>query len=208
MRPAATGLRGNEPAAASDHPGARHHADAGLGLQLLPAGHSGRPDRPRSRHLLELDLCGVLRLAGDLGHARPARRPADRPGRRPLGAVHLQPDAGRRPRPARLHLLDPGADRRLAAARHRHGHGPLRRRLRRARPHLWRRRAALDHRHHADCGLCLHRRLAAHRARARAASAGATPALPGRPRISCSGCPSTSSCCRRCKAPRPRSPTP
>ena len=61
---------------------------------------------------------------------------------------------------------------------------PLRRRLRRARPHLWRGGAALDHRHHADRGLCLHRRLAADRAGAGDRSAGATPALPGRRRIS------------------------
>ena len=49
----------------------------------------------------------------------------------------------------------PGAGHRLAAARHRHGIWPLRRRLRRARTHLWRRRAPVDHRHHADRGFCL-----------------------------------------------------
>ena len=61
---------------------------------------------------------------------------------------------------------------------------PLRRGLRRARAHLWRRGAALDHRHHADCGICLDRRMAADGAGGWKPSAGATPALPGRRRIS------------------------
>ena len=39
--------------------------------------------------------------------------------------------------------------------------------MRRWRAGASRRRAALDHRHHTDCRLCLHRRLAAHGARAR-----------------------------------------
>ncbi len=38
---------------------------------------------------------------------------------------------------------------------------PVRCRLRRARAHLWRRRAPLDHRHHADRGFCKHRGMAA-----------------------------------------------
>ena len=89
-------------APASYHPGARHDPDAGLGVQLLSAGHSGRSDRARSRRLLKLDICRLLRLAGDFGVARPARRPADRSRRRPAGAVDLQSDAGGRTRAARL----------------------------------------------------------------------------------------------------------
>ena len=78
---------------------------------LLSAGDPGRSDRARSRRLLELDLCRLLRIAGDLGAARPAHRPADRSGRRPVGAVDVQPDARGRAGAARLHLFDPDADR-------------------------------------------------------------------------------------------------
>ncbi len=151
----------HEPAPASHHPGARHHADAGLGVELLSAGDPGRSDRARSRRLLELDLCRLLGVAGDLGAARPAHRPADRSGRRPVGAVDVQSDAGRGTGAARLHHFDPGACARLAPARRRHGRRPVRCGLRRARAHLWRRGAPLDHRHHADRGFCLDRRMAA-----------------------------------------------
>ena len=62
-------------------------------------------------------------------------------------------------------LFNPGADRGLASARRRHGIWPVRRSLRCAWTHLWRRRAPFDHRHHADRGFCLHRRVAADRLR-------------------------------------------
>ena len=81
----------HEPQPAFHHCRARHHADAGLGFELLPAGDPGRSDRARSRRFLELDLCRLLGIAGHLGHARPAHRPADRSGRRPVGAVDFQP---------------------------------------------------------------------------------------------------------------------
>ena len=57
--------------------------------------------------------------------------------------------------------LDPDADRRLAPARRRHGRRSLRCRLCRARAHLRRCGAPLDHRHHADGGVCLDHRMAA-----------------------------------------------
>ena len=152
--------RRSEPQPVFHHCRTRHHPDAGLGFELLPAGDPRRSDRARSRRFLELDLCRFLGIACHLGHARAAHRPADRSGRRPFRAVAFQPRAGRGARPARPHLFDTDAARRLASARHRHGGGALRRRLRRARPHLRRRGAALDHRHHPDRGLRLHRRMA------------------------------------------------
>ena len=153
----------DEPAPASDHPGARYHADPGLGLELLSAGAARRSHGARSRRLLQLGLWRVLGLAGDLGDARPAHRAADRSVRRPAGAVGVEPDDRRRPRSARPLAIIGGDGDRLARARHRHGDGALRRRLRRARPHLRHRGAQADHRHHADGRLRLHRRLAAHR---------------------------------------------
>ena len=56
--------------------------------------------------------------------------------------------------------VDAEHDDRLARSRRGHGHGPLRRRLWRARAHLWRDGARRDHRHHADRGICQHGRLA------------------------------------------------
>ena len=79
------------------------------------------------------------------------------------GAVDFECHAGRGARSARPHHLDTGSARGMAAARHRHGRGTLRRRLRRARPHLRRRRPPLDHRHHPDRGLRLDGRMAADR---------------------------------------------
>ena len=60
-------------------------------------------------------------------------------GRSVLSMSNLMLAGG--PGAARLHLFDPGAGHRLAAARHRHGRRPLRCGVRRARAHLWRRRA-------------------------------------------------------------------
>ena len=124
-------------------------------------------------------------LAGDLGPARPAHRPADRSGRRPVGAVDFQSDAGGGTGAARLHLLrsrcwsSPGccSASAWAAGLYDAAFGALGRIYGDAA-------RALDHRHHADRGLCLHRRMAADRAGAGDTSAGATPALPGRRRIS------------------------
>src|SRR5207245_7248972 len=151
----------HEPAPASDHPGAREDANAGVGLQLLSAGHPGRSDRARSRRFLELDFCGILGLAGDFGIARSAGRAADRSGRRTPGAVDLEFDACRRVGPARFRAFDYALSRSLAAARHRHGIWPLRRGLWRAWPYLRQCRAWRDHRHYLDRGFCLDSRMAA-----------------------------------------------
>ena len=105
----------------------------------------------------------LLGLAGAVRPARPAHRAPDRSGRRPVGAVDVQSGAGGGTGAARLRDLDPRAGAGLAAARHRHGRGPVRCGLCRARAHLWRRGAPVDHRHHADRGLCLDRRMAADR---------------------------------------------
>ena len=158
-----TTAREHEPAPASDHSRARHHTDPGLGFELLSAGDSGRSDRARPRRFRQLDICRVFGVAGDLRRARPARRTPDRPRRRQVGAVAFQSDAGRRTGVARVHLFDPGADRGLDPARHRHGLWPVRCGLCRARTHLWRPRAPGDHRHHPDRGFCQHGRMAADR---------------------------------------------
>ncbi|MHC2587689.1 hypothetical protein ACVIG9_001745 [Bradyrhizobium ottawaense] len=170
-----------EPAPASDHPGARDHADPGLGVQLLSAGADRRSHGARPRRLLQLDLWRVLGLAGDLGDARPAHRASDRSCRRPAGAVGFEPDDCRRPRAAWLRAFRPGDGDRLARARNRNGDGALRRRLRRPGAHLRHRGAQAHHGYHADGGLRLHRRRGRSRPGACRISAGARPALPGRP---------------------------
>ena len=144
----------NEQSPASGHFRAWHHADAGLGIELLSARDPGRSDRARPRHVRQLDLCRLLGGAGDLGAARPPHRPADRPVWRPAGIVHLQPHDCGGFGTAWYHRLDSAADPRLDPARHRHGMRPLRCRFRCARTHLWPRRARADHRHHADGRLC------------------------------------------------------
>src|SRR5258708_19714823 len=98
-----------ESARAASHSGARPDPASGLGLQLLSARDPRRSDRARSRRLLELDLCRVLGIAGDIGAARPARRAADRSlPRQPL-FFHSQPNPAPAPAPSLLYLSSSSA---------------------------------------------------------------------------------------------------
>ena len=53
-------------------------ADARLGIELLPAGDPGRPDRARARHLAHDSIRPVLGRAAAVGRAGPGGRPRDR----------------------------------------------------------------------------------------------------------------------------------
>lgn len=57
------------------HPASRHHANAGLGIELLAPGNSGRPHCPRSRHVEHLILRGLLCLPCRLGAGGATRCP-------------------------------------------------------------------------------------------------------------------------------------
>src|ERR1700709_2812203 len=54
----------HEPAPSPHHPGARHHANAGLGLEHVSARDPGRSDRARSRGVCELDIRCLLGVGG------------------------------------------------------------------------------------------------------------------------------------------------
>src|SRR5579871_6164856 len=69
----------HERSPASDLSGARHHANAGVGVELLSACDPRRPDRAGPWHVPQLDLCRLFGCARDLGAARAPHRPADRP---------------------------------------------------------------------------------------------------------------------------------
>ena len=138
-------------------PRTRHHPDAGL---ILPAGDPRRSDRARSRRFLELDTCRFLGIARHLGHAGATASAGSRSGRRPCRAVAFQPRAGRTALLG-LRLLDSmllaawlllgigmGAglyDAAFGALGRIYGDVAAR---------------AVDHRHHPDRGLRLHRRMA------------------------------------------------
>src|SRR6266481_5569602 len=71
----------------------RHDADAGLGIELLPAGNSRRPDRGGARRP-EIAVFRILfRLAAASGRARADDRKSDRSAWRAWDARPLEPRA-------------------------------------------------------------------------------------------------------------------
>src|ERR1700730_18935321 len=88
--------RNVDPAAGALDPECRRHRrdpDAGLGIELLPAGNSRRPDRHGARRP-EIAVFRILfRLAAASGRARADDRKSDRSAWRARGARPLEPRA-------------------------------------------------------------------------------------------------------------------
>ena len=131
-----------------------------MGVELLSAGGSRRPDSSRPRGAEGIVLRLLLRLVAAAGRTRPDDRQGDRSPRWARCAGAVEPRTGRRARMAGIGPRARRARRRLGTARDRHGARSLRLRLRDPDGTLWARGAGADHRHHLDRRLCQHRRLA------------------------------------------------
>src|SRR5579884_2439803 len=134
--------------------------DAGLGVELLPAGDPRRADRRRARPAAERVLRHLFAVAAAVGRARSDGRADDRPARRARGARRLEPGARRRPRPAGAGPGHRRAGGRLAVPVAGDRDGAVRFGLCRADRDLRPPGARADHRHHPDRRLCQHHRLA------------------------------------------------